>query len=168
MSDSAENLTKVHIDLPHHWGTGGESLWVRPLGRDLYELRNVPFYAYDLNYLDVVHATEDAPDLKPSVRRVVRRSGHRTLRVFADETISPEHAVELLSTLQKSGASFERATARYFALDIEPNGDYDAITAQLEKWENDGLLAYETCEARVSGSFDDLPGSRDELDAETS
>lgn len=31
------DLTKLHIDLPNHWATGGESLWARSLGDDLYE-----------------------------------------------------------------------------------------------------------------------------------
>jgi hypothetical protein len=33
-----DELTKVHVDLPNHWGTGGESLWARHLGGDLYHL----------------------------------------------------------------------------------------------------------------------------------
>ena len=77
-----EKLTKVYVDLPNHWATGGESMWAVDLGDDLYEIRNVPFYAYNLNVGDVVFATADSPDLKPEVRRVVRRSGHRTMRLF--------------------------------------------------------------------------------------
>ena len=73
--DASDNLTKVHIDLPNHWGTGGESMWARALAEDRYEIRNVPFYAYGLNFLDVVLANSDDPDLKPEVRRVVQASG---------------------------------------------------------------------------------------------
>ena len=104
-----ENLTKVHVDLPNNPAMGGESMWAVDLGNDLYELRNVPFHAYDLNFGDVVRATADSPELKPEIRGVERRSGHRTLRVF------------------------------------------------FQKRERQGWSAYETCEARMAGSFDDRP-----------
>src|SRR5689334_3280740 len=73
-------LTKVHVDLPNHWAVGGESMWARPLGGSAYEIHNVPFYAYDLSFLDVVEAIPANPTQKPSILRVIRRSGHRTLR----------------------------------------------------------------------------------------
>lgn len=44
-----EELTKVHVDLPHNAEAGGEAMWAKPLGDDLYELRNNPFYAHGLN-----------------------------------------------------------------------------------------------------------------------
>jgi hypothetical protein len=81
-----EELTKVHIDLPNNPHSGGEALWAKALGDDLYELRNNPFYAYGLNFLDVVHAIPRAQDQKPSVLKIVRRSGHRTIWVtFTDD-----------------------------------------------------------------------------------
>jgi hypothetical protein len=39
-------------------------------------------------------------------------------------------------------------------LDVAPEGDYEGIRDQLELWESEGLLEYETCEARVDGTFD--------------
>ena len=80
-------LVRVHVDLPHHWATSGESMWARALGNDLYELDNVPFGAYGLNYGDVVFATPDGPGLAPEIRSVVELSGHRTLRVFFSDSV---------------------------------------------------------------------------------
>jgi hypothetical protein len=151
-----EPLAKLHVDLPNHWATGGESLWARPVGPGLFELDNVPFYAYDLNFGDTVRATPDAPDLKPEIREVVRRSGHRTLRIIFTG-LPRERQAELLDTLAPFGASAERATASFVALDIVPGGDVDRIRALLDEAEAQGLLEYETCEARVPGSFDDSP-----------
>ena len=156
MSDEAA-LTKVHIDLPNHWGTGGESLWAEDLGGDLFRIRNVPFYAYGLNFEDVVRATADSPDLKPEVREIVKRSGHRTLRIFFDESYPEDGRIELLRQLNEHRAYFERATPSYFAIDIEPEGSYETVCDQLWAWENAGFLSYETCEARVPGSFDAVP-----------
>lgn len=155
--DDSEALTKVHIDLPNHWAAGGESIWAHPLGEDLYELRNVPFYAYDLNYLDVVRATSDGPALKPEVREVVRRSGHRTLRVVFEKEVPEERRLELLDGLARLRVSYEGATRIYFALDLEPGADEAAVREQLDASEQEGLLAYETCEPRRPGSFDDAP-----------
>jgi Domain of unknown function (DUF4265) len=155
--DSAEALTKVYVDLPNHWASGGESLWARDLGDGLYEIRNVPFHAYGLNFLDVVEATEDAPDRKPEVRRVVRASGDRTLRVFFREPVPDEQRLSLLESLNGFRASHERATSRYFAIDVEPEGDYAAVCGELAAWEAKGLLDYETCEERAEGRFDEGP-----------
>ena len=65
-----ENLRNIHVDLPNHPTACGESMWAVDLGDDLYELRNVPFLAYGLNYGDVVRATQDGPGLKPEIRSV--------------------------------------------------------------------------------------------------
>lgn len=156
-----EDLTKVVVDLPNHWATGGESMWAKPLGEDLYELHNVPFYAYGLNYLDVVRAVEPAPDLIPMVERVVAPSGHRTLRVLFDADFPESKRIPLLETLSPMGAGMEGADSRYFAIDIGPDGDYDGVQAQLDSWQEEGVLGYETCEPRADGSFDDLPEASD-------
>jgi hypothetical protein len=154
---SDEALTKIVVDLPNHWATGGEGMWAKHLGQDLYEIRNVPFHSYGLNFGDVVRAVEPAPDKKPVVAEVVRPSGHRTLRVFFAESVAEASRLELLRSLDDLQASFERATERHFALDIEPEGDYQAVCARLAKWEGEGLLEYETCEQRAVGRFDDGP-----------
>lgn len=153
------DLTKVVVDLPNHWATGSESMWARPLGGGLYEIRNVPFYAYGLNHLDVVRAIAPSADDPPVVRDVVRPSGHRTLRVYFNGTTRESEQADLLRQLDGYGASFEGAQSGH-AIDVEPEGDYAAVQARLDQWARAGLLEYETCEARVPGSFDDLPGAR--------
>ena len=157
--NEAEKLTKVCVDLPNHWATGGESMWAVDLGDDLYELRNVPFHAYGLNFGDVVRATADSPDLKPEIRAVVRRSGHRTLRVvFTGEQVE-SRMIALLESLNPLAVSFERSTAHYFALDLEPEADIARVRGVLDEWEDTGLASYETCEEQVPGSFDAAPES---------
>ena len=132
-------------------------MWARDLGDDLYELHNTPFYAYDLNYLDVVYAVSDDPNRKPLIQRVERRSGHRTLRVVFDNSIpAPQRPIQL-KALDKFGVTWEGSNATLFALDIADSGNYQAVCDQLWEWENAGILGYETCEARVLGSFDAEP-----------
>jgi len=153
----SEELTKVRVDLPNHRASGGESMWALPLGNDTYELRNTPFHAYDLNFLDVVEARSATPDQKPAVVRVVTRSGHRTLRVQFSEAMPVQDRLNRLESLASLGASFEGKDDGFFAIDVSPDGGYEAVCDQLAVWGREGALDYETCEARVVGSFDDRP-----------
>ncbi|SRR6266516_3358187 len=152
-----DELTKIVVDLPNHWATGGEGMWAKPLGEDLYEVQNVPFYAYGLNFGDVVRAVQPAPNKKPVVSELVRAGGHRTLRVTFSDSLTESERLEHLCSLNDLKASFEGANKRYFAIDIEPDGDYEAVCDRLAAWEAQGPLEYETCEARVAGTFDDTP-----------
>ena len=77
MSASTEALTKVLVDLPQHWAAGGESMWAKPLGDDLYRLENIPFHAYGLNFHDIVLALARGPDFKLVVESLHRASGQQ-------------------------------------------------------------------------------------------
>jgi hypothetical protein len=83
--------------------------------------------------------------------------GHTTLRVMFDDTVPEARMLELLATLGPLAVSFERCGEHYFALDLEPEASVDAVRDQLDRWEAEGTLEYETCEARVPGSFDSAP-----------
>jgi len=156
MGTEEESLTKVYIDLPHHWATGGESMWALPLGGDLYEIRNTPFYAYGINWGDIVRAHAQDSTLKPEVREVVAPSGNKTLRVFLNKGLSQTDQDAILSSLQYLDISWERADDHYVAIDIHPEADYQAVCDKLMELEQEGTLVYETCEAREAGSFDDV------------
>ena len=56
-----------------------------------------------------------------------------------------------------SRTSVERLNSSFFAIDVEPEGNYEEVCERLAAWESAGLLEYETCEARIVGSFDDAP-----------
>jgi hypothetical protein len=157
MPNEENALTKVHVDLPNHWATGGESLWALPLGNNLYEIRNTPFYAYGLSWGDIVRAHSDDPELKPEVREVVASSGNKTLRVFLNRKLGQEEQDSILSSLQHLDISWERADDYYVAIDVHPESNYQAVCDRLMDLEREGTLEYETCDARQSGSFDDLP-----------
>jgi hypothetical protein len=160
--ESEEGLVKVFVDLPNHWATGGESMWAKPLGNDEYELRNTPFYAYGLNWGDIVKAISPEPTFKPEVREVVRPSGSRTLRLYFKDDLDRPSQLQLLNEMKDFGLSYERATEILIALDIPSESDYDAIYDHLLALENKGILEYETCEPRIEGSFDDSDESDDE------
>jgi len=131
MDNEESSLTKVHIEMPNHWATGGESIWALPLGDDLYEIRNAPFYAYGLNWGDIVRAYSDDPELKPEVREVVKRSGNKTLRIYFNEGLSEEAQESILASMQTLDISWERADKRYVAIDVHPKADYDVVCHSL-------------------------------------
>jgi Domain of unknown function (DUF4265) len=145
VADSTEEgLVKVIVDLPDDASVGAESMWAKPVGPELYELRNSPWHAYDLHFGDVVRAVADSPDEKPRVRKVVRPSGHKTLRVIFATALAEPRQIQLLSQLALFGASYERASAQLVAMDVLPEGDYQHVCDMLWSWEQEGLLEYET------------------------
>jgi Domain of unknown function (DUF4265) len=142
--DAADpDLVKVFVELrdaPYET----ESFWAKPLGGDEYELRNSPWYAFDLHFYDVVRAVPDQPGEKPRIVGVVRRGGHKTLRViFPDEVAEPER-LEMLRSLHKWRGFHEHCGDGLYAVDVEPDGDYNAVCDQLSAWEQGGFLQYET------------------------
>jgi hypothetical protein len=143
MNGDDEGLVKVFVDLDDGpYGT--ESFWAKPLGNDLYELRNSPWYAFDLHFHDVVRAAAARPGEKPRIIEVARRSGHKTLRVlFPPETDEPER-LQMLRHLHQWRGFHENCDDRLYAIDVEPDGNYGAVCDQLWEWEQAGRLVYET------------------------
>lgn len=151
ITERDEKLTKVHVSF---MDGGGESLWAREIEGDLFALDNLPFFAFGLNAEDVVLAPKIGR--MREVRSVVRPSGHRTLRILFDEDVPKTEQKLYLDRLRELGAAFERGTKRFVAVDVPPEGQYDAIVEVLARCERAGELTFETCEARVPGSFDDV------------
>ena len=144
MSHQDEDLVKVYVELPDNEDFGGESFWAKPLGDDLYELRNSPWFAFDLHFYDVVRAIPEKPGEKPRIVEVVRRGGHKTLRVFFDKGLGESEQLSMLSQLHRWKAFHEHARGHFWAVDVEPDGDYQAVCNQLWEWEQAGKLEYET------------------------
>jgi hypothetical protein len=159
--EEPEGLEKLRVDLPNHPLVTGETLWGKHLRDDLYELRNVPFHAYGLNFRDVVETRSESPGDTRTIVRVHRRSGHRTLHVCFTEDSLLEERIPSLMSLHAAGATFEGASQAYFAIDVEPDGDYRMVCNQLEDWQKQGLLTFEACEARDQGSFGATPDRLD-------
>lgn len=121
-----------------------ESFWAKPLGVDLYELRNSPWFAFDLHFYDVVRATPDVAGEMPRISEVVRSSGHKTLRVLFTPEVSEAERLEMLKSLHRWRGFHENGNDRFYAVDVEPEGDYRAVCDQLWEWEQAGRLVYET------------------------
>jgi len=142
MLDDTDDLVKIRIDIPDDPRSTSESFWALPLGGDLYELRNNPFLAFDLHFLDVVRAITDAAGEWPRIREVVRRSGHKTLRVFFLNKLPEPEQADLLARLRPH--RYERISPSFVAIDVAPEGSYQGVCNQLGEWQQQGILQYET------------------------
>jgi hypothetical protein len=158
MSDSTD-LTKLYVDLPHHWWLKGESMWGKPLGGDLYEIQNIPFCAYGLNCGDVVRALAQVPDQKPQVIEVVRRGPNQTVRISFCNKLSEAQQQPAIAHLEAMGAWLERCNAQFLGVNLPPTVSQEAVCAYLSEQEALGVLEFETCEPRVPGSFDYADGA---------
>jgi hypothetical protein len=148
-------LVKVLVEYVDAGIEKTERFWAKPLGGDLYEVRNTPWYLYGLNWGDTVRCAELSTDEVPRVIDVVSRSGHKTLRViFNHDRLTPERQDELLATLSEMHAHHERANPDLLAIDVEPQADYQAVFDFLARCTDEGLLVFEEAwQPVVGGGF---------------
>jgi len=151
-----DDLVKVVVRIPNHWFLPAESMWARPVGRGKCQLKNIPFFAYDLNFDDVVR-TQPAEDSLPEVVAVIERSGNQTLRVIFESDVAGKKRLAALAALRPLSVRYEGCDERYFALNVADPNRYAEVERALVPLRDQGVLDYETCEARVAGSFDDAP-----------
>ena len=87
-----------------------ETLWATALGHDEYRLENSPFYAYSVSWEDVVFAPLDPAEDRATFRRVVKKSGNRTVRVIFDPPVKDgNESDQVLQGLVELGCSYEGA-----------------------------------------------------------
>lgn len=135
---------QIRIDLPgRDDDVDQESFWAEPLGDDRYRLCSIPFYAYDLHYGDIVQAGAGGDNL-PTVSHVVEPSGHKTLRVLFGDELEADDVQRLLDGLTSRGTQATQIEGYFYALNVPPAADYQAICTLLWNQENAGWLRYET------------------------
>lgn len=148
------DLVKIVVELDNA-AVGGESLWAKPLGDNLFELRNTPWCAYNLHFGDVVRAIAPDESKKPLVQEVVRRSGHQTLRVVFEDSVRRERQDEIFAPIREWKASWERANSCYVAVDVLPEGNFDEVFSYFAELETNGELTFE------NGTQPEYPGFSD-------
>jgi hypothetical protein len=107
-----------------------ETLWAFHVGPDRYKLDNSPWYQYGISCGDIVEATS-GPDGYPTFRRVVEKSGYRTVRVIFDQPL--EKGDPFFVAIQELGCGFEGAYGRLIAIDVPPSVSLEAVTGFLVK-----------------------------------
>lgn len=134
-------LVKVVFRVEDGEGVHVETPWARVVGPNEYELDNLPWYAYGISAGDVFEATPEKDDPRPHLRRVLRKSGNRTVRlILAARPEESEESAAVLKNLGDLGCGYEGANGRYFAVNIPPTADFEAVTCYLTaaqmRWEH--------------------------------
>jgi Domain of unknown function (DUF4265) len=130
---------KIRVDIPQGDPVKIERVWALPLGNERYELRNTPFYAFDLNWGDVVQAKQ-LPDDVPRVANVIGRSGHKTLRITFVTDTSEELRRDVLTRLDGMATNYERGWGGLYALDSDRRRPTKTSATTCSTWSRGACL----------------------------
>jgi hypothetical protein len=97
-----------------------------------------------MNWGDVVVCEGRSPADLPIVAKLVRSSGHRTLRIWFEENIPRAERDAVLNEINELGASYENADDQLYALDLEAEVDAPPLLDRLAVLEQQGTLNWET------------------------
>jgi hypothetical protein len=119
-----------------------ETLWAFDLGSNRYRLDNLPWYAYGVSLGDVVEAEPDGAG-GLVMRRVLEKSGNRTLRILPEVSEVtgqwPFEVQAVIVGLVERGCGHEGANHRYVAVNVPPTTSLEAIATFLTeadvRWE---------------------------------
>lgn len=118
-----------------------ETLWASALGSDEFKLDNSPFYAYSVSWEDIVYAPVDSIEGIPTFERVVKKSGHRTIRVKFDSPVQDGNDSDrVLQGLVSLGCTYEGANRGYMSIDVPPSVRLESVRQYLidqnAQWEH--------------------------------
>jgi hypothetical protein len=136
-------LEKVTLSLEEGaWhGYATESVWAVAADSGHYRIQNVPFYAREISYDDVVAVRRE--NGQAIAIRVTSRAGHSTYRLFLVEGLSVERFENAWKPLARHGCTYERATNRLVAVDVPPSANIHEVYSLLEKGERAGLWDFQ-------------------------
>jgi hypothetical protein len=119
-----------------------ESIWTEKLENGYYRIDNIPFYAPNLAYNDMIAIEEDEGVFY--FADLIERSGHSTIQIIFFKENEIEYT---LSNLEKLGCAWEgMKNQAYFSVDIPPNINYLVIKEFLDEQAAKDMLDYkESC-----------------------
>lgn len=129
---TAERDGEVYVETP----------WAAPIGDGVYELDNLPFFAYGISLGDRFLAEPIDGDPRPHFVRIVRKSGNRTIRVIFEPSLDEsEDARRILQGFIALGCEYERANASFVVINVPPAADFARVCAYASEasgidWEN--------------------------------
>lgn len=111
---------KVLFRVPSEDGSAEtETLWAQDLGNDRYRIDNCPFFAYGVSLHDIVLAPMDPGGRIPTFRKVLSKSGNRTVRVIFEAPVEAGNTSDaILQGLVSLGCSYEGGNRRYIAVNV--------------------------------------------------
>ncbi len=116
-------------------------MWAESLNDNLYQIDNVPFYAYGISDKDVVLAKDVNGELL--FQDVKQNSGHSTYRIFVNDGIEDQSFTQYWKRLEEIGCGKEVGGDGFFAVDVPTETDIYKAYRLLEKGEVDGIWQFE-------------------------
>lgn len=137
-------LVQIWIDLPGR--KYQETLQAIPLSKSLFQIREIPFIADQVNYMDVVRCQE-AGETPRKVIQVFKSSGYSTIHLMFAEHTPRELISQCIRVLLQEGVTYRRSGLRAFSINIPPEVDRSSITGYLEQLKQSGMFSDETHDA---------------------
>ncbi|CAA7196726.1 DUF4265 domain-containing protein [Chryseobacterium potabilaquae] len=119
-----------------------ETLWIDSLDNKRYQIKNIPFFAPNLAYNDIITVEEDEGSLY--FEEIVEPSEHSTIQItfFRNETI--EQTIKDIESLNCSWEGMHEQ--QFIAVDIPPVVDYKKVKEYLYQQFDNKILDYkEAC-----------------------
>ena len=143
---------KVRIPLDNHSEYAGESLWADLISKDIYQIKNIPTFAYGINFNDRVRVKEDDDGIL-QVTEVVKRSEHKTVRVMFLDGKSGDENFSRLKGWKGEGIGSEQWNDNLYTLNVTPKRDYEDFLNLLDEHRQNGTIDYELA-GEWDGNFD--------------
>lgn len=119
-----------------------ESLWIDTLDNNEYQIKNIPFFAPNIAYNDVIGIEEEEGVLY--FDRVIRTSEHSTIQMVI---FKEEFKDTIIKDIEYLKCTWEGTNnQKLIAIDVPDNVNYNKIKKYLEdKFENNVLDYKEAC-----------------------
>lgn len=119
-----------------------ESLWIDTLGNNEYQIKNIPFFAPNIAYNDVIGIEEEEGVLY--FDRVIRTSEHSTIQMVI---FKEEFKDTIIKDIEYLKCTWEGTNnQKLIAIDVPDNVNYNKIKKYLEDKFEDNVLDYkEAC-----------------------
>ena len=119
-----------------------ETPWADYLGNNQYQLKNFPFFFYGISYDDIFEAkVTEENDERPYFTRIIKKSGHKTIRVIFEESAKEsEESRRILERLKDMECGYEGNGATFFVINIQPHCNFwevcNFLTDNQINWEH--------------------------------
>lgn len=119
-----------------------EVLWIEALENEQYQIKNIPFFAPNIAYNDIITVEKDEGCLY--FEEIFKSSEHSTIQIvfFNEEVI--EQTIKDIETLDCSWEGMQEQ--HIIAVDVPANVDYKKVREYLDKQFDNKILDYkEAC-----------------------
>lgn len=119
-----------------------EKLWIEKIHDGNYKIKNIPFFAPNLAYDDIISIEEDEGRLY--FEDLIQPSGHSTIQIVV---LNTEKTNEIIENIEKFGCFWEGMDNQsYLAVNILSSINYTGIKQYLESMLDNNFLDYkEAC-----------------------